>query len=57
MEITFGIYENESKDAIAVVNNNTVISIRLLIKCPKRYFHSLYNDAWVSFKEQYPQYL
>ncbi len=57
MEITFGIYDKNSKDAVALIDDSKLVSIKLLVKCPKRYFYSLYNDSFISFKEQYPQYI
>lgn len=45
-EIIFGIYDKNSKDAKAIINDdNSVKSLKLLKKCPKRFFYSIFNDA------------
>jgi hypothetical protein len=53
-EIIFGIYDVNSKDAKATIENGKCVAIKLLIKAPRRFYNSFVNDAEKAFVEQYP---
>ena len=55
-EIIFGIYDKSNKDAKATIVNGKCKSVKLLMKAPRSYYYSLYNDMMTAFEEQYPIY-
>lgn len=56
-EIIFGIYQKDSNDAKAIIENGKLKSLKLLIKVPRRFYYSFLNDMNKAFDEQYPMYL
>ena len=56
-EITFGIYDPTAKQAKAIIENGKYVSIKLLIRSPRRFYYSFLNDADQAFREQFPEYV
>lgn len=54
-EIIFGIYDPESRDAKAMIENGICVKIKILIRCGKSHYYSMMNHASESFDEQYPE--
>lgn len=55
-EIVFGIYDKNNKDAKATIINGKCTGVKLLVKVPRSYYYSFYNDMMTAFSEQYPNY-